>query len=431
MRVQPLSNCYCQNFSSKNNNNSQKQNFNKKTLIATSAVAIGSALILACLNKTKILQQTQNISAFCKDDLFKLCKEVNIENYRAKQTNIDKGIFRIDLHSHTNNSDGWGKTSDILNQVAEYADKVYKKTGKKFTFAITDHDNVNGIREANLLIKNNPEKFKHVNFIQGVELSFSFNSNGQIKNGELLAYFVNPDSKSMKLLVDNLRQNRLNMIDNCIKGLGVGFSRSDMNKYFLNEDGETFAYNLHYRLRNYAQIKNRINKIAIEKNEDSSKLYKKLMDGYVFGEKRVGKPYVSPEGFDEYLKRNKILTKTSMIDDNIEKHCKEFYPKILDNKIVSKTENSFEKIIDTLREDKDVVLGFAHPYFTAKQMQNYKVEFEKLLEYANGRIELSENYHQAYNPNINVTEIDEINKYLLGKNLIPIGGRDNHKSQFL
>ena len=64
-------------------------------------------------------------------------------------------------------------------------------------------------------------------------------------------------------------------------------------------------------------------------------------------------------------------------------------------------------------------------------MQNYKVEFDKLLEYANGRIELSENYHQAYNPNINVTEIDEINKYLLGKNLIPIGGRDNHKSQFL
>lgn len=412
----------------------EPKNFDKKkeaAIAGTGIAVVGGLIALANYNKPRVIKSaTNNCVNFGAEKFMELCKSSKLEHYVASTKNIQEKIFRNDLHSHSNHSDGWGKVANILNQVAEYADELHSKTGQKFTFALTDHDRVSGVREANAIIKNNPEKFKNINFVPGVELSFSFNSNGQVKTGELLAYFVDPNSKAMQTLVEDLNKNREKMIVNCIDKLGEGFSRSDMDNYFLNHDGETFAYNLHYRLRNYAQIKNRINKMAKIWNDDAGHLYKYFMDGYVFGHGRVPKPFVSPEGFNEYLKRTNVYTETQIIDENIDKICNEFFPKIVNGRVVSDTENSFEKIIDTLKDDDNVILAFAHPYFTAKQMSNYKKEFSELLNFANGKIKLSENYHQAYSSNIPKNEIEEINNFLLGKNLIPIGGRDNHAGSF-
>jgi len=87
----------------------------------------------------------------------------------------------------------------------------------------------------------------------------------------------------------------------------------------------------------------------------------------------VPKSYVAPDGFDKYLQRNGIKTDVPMIDDSINNLCEEFFPKIVDGKVVSDTENSFEKIIDILKDEENVVLGFAHPYFTAKQMTEREI----------------------------------------------------------
>lgn len=420
------------------NTDKKTKPFNKKkaTIIAASSLLLTGAMLLANYNRTKIIKKpieklTEEIIPQNKEKFLNFCKSMKMENYVANEENIKNKIFRVDLHSHSNHSDGWGNVSDILNQVATYANEVYQKTGKKFTFALTDHDRISGIREANEIINNNPDKFKNVNFIPGVELSFSFNSGGEIKTGELLAYFIDPNSTSMQILVENLNVNRLKMINNFFEKIGKEFSRREMDNYFLNYDGETFAYNLHYRLRNYAQIKNRVNKIAQKNGENASQLYKKLMDGFVFGEKRIAKPFVSPEGFDYYLQKINYKNDVPIWDKQIDAICDEFFPKIVDNKIVSDTENSFEKIIDILKNDENVVLGFAHPYFTAKQMNNFRNEFDRLLEYANGKIQLCENYHQAYCSTISQAEIKEINDYLSKKGLIPMGGRDNHNSSFL
>ena len=410
----------------------KKSNKRKIFVLCASALIAGGALLLANYNRARIAKpDVINVVKSTKDDFLKFCREAKLESYVASVENIENKIFRNDLHSHSNHSDGWGQVSDILNQVAQYADELYAKTGKKFNFALTDHDKVSGVREALDIIKNNPDKYKNVNFIPGVELSFSFNSNGQVKAGELLAYFINPESKAMKTLVEDLNKNRLDMINAFVETLGAGFNRRDLNKYFLNDDGETFAYNLHYRLRNYAQIKARVNKMVQEQRMDASVLYPTYMDEYVFGNGRVPKPFVSPEGFDAYLKKRNIQTQTPVIDEDIQKICEEFFPKIENGHVISKTENSFEKIIDTLKDDDNVVLGFAHPYFTAKQMSDFRKEFDALLKYADGKIKLSENYHQSYPANIPNSQIEEINKYLLEKGLIPIGGRDNHSSKFL
>jgi len=418
---------------------SSVQTVNKKEKdYRTRGLLIGGGVLLTCglialanYNRPNVVKKAvEDVGVVRKKNFLELCQNSKLEDYVASVENIDNKVFRMDLHSHSNHSDGRGKVVEILDQVATYADEMYAKTKKKFVFALTDHDGVSGVKEADEIIKNNPEKYKNIEFVPGVELSFAFNSNGQVKSGEMLAYFVDPDSKAMKILVEDLRQNRNNMIDKCIKNLGEGFSREDLDNYFLRKDGETFAYNLHYRLRNYAQIKNRVNKMAVERGENGSNLYKRLMDGYVFEKGRVPKSYVAPDGFDKYLQRNGIKTDVPMIDDSINNLCEEFFPKIVDGKVVSDTENSFEKIIDILKDEENVVLGFAHPYFTAKQMTDYKKEFGELLKYADGKIQLSENYHQAYRTNIPKEEIDEVNQFLLDKNLIPIGGRDNHSNCF-
>ena len=220
------------------------------------------------------------------------------------------------------------------------------------------------------------------------------------------------------------------MIEDGIKRLGEGFSKEEMENYFINSDGETFAYNLHWRLWNYAQIKNRVNKIAKEKGIDSPTLYKNLMNEYVFGKNRVPKPFVSPDGFNQYLVGKKFQTNTPIIDENISKICEGFFPKIKDGKVVSPYENSFEKIIDTLKSDDNVILAFAHPYFTYTQMNDYKKEFDYMIKYSKGKIKLCESYHQAYSNSIPENKINEVNNYLQEKGLIAIGGRDNHKGKF-
>ncbi len=407
-----------------------------------SYVAIGGAVVAGIgavfagyniLKKGKTPKTTAQIepSAIVKD-FIQLCKTATPEDYCASAQNLSNGIFTKDLHSHSTHSDGYGIVTNILNQVCDYANELFKKTGKKFTFALTDHDRVSGAKEALEIINANPEKFKNVTFVPGVELSFSFISNGEIKSGELLTYFIKPESKAMQTLVEDLNKNRNKMIDDCISNLGNDFSRHEMENYFINKDGETFAYNLHFRLRNYAQIKNRVNNMAKEQNCDSHTLYEKLMNEYVFYPGgRVGKPFVSPEGFDEYLKRNQIKTNTPIIDEKVNDICNEFFPKIVDGKIVSNTENSFEKIIDTLKDENDVVLGFAHPYFLAEQMTDFKSEFDKLLNMSKNKIKFTESYHQAYNDKLPKNVINSINEFLESRGLIPIGGRDNHRGSFL
>lgn len=368
-----------------------------------------------------------------------LCKYSTFQNYNSSNENIKSGTFRMDLHSHSNHSDGWGDVKQLLDEVAEYSDKLYAKTNRKFTFALTDHDDVTGVIEAQQYISENKEKFKHVNFVPGVELSFVFNSDGEVKSGELLAYFINPNSDEIKQLIGNVRTNRSKMIKNFINRLGDGFCVDEFRNYFINCNDETYAYNLHYRLRNYAQIKNRINSMAQEYGIDSRAMYRYLMRDYIFddtGQRKVSKSNVTPESFDRYLQESLFETNTSIIDKDIDKICHEFYPKIINGKVVSGTENSLELIMETFKGNDSVLFGFAHPYFTAKEMQDFKKGFDELLKISKGRIVFSENYHQAYPEELTQSKqtkqyISEVNSHLASKGLVPIGGRDNHSQHFL
>ena len=88
----------------------------------------------------------------------------------------------IDLHIHTVHSYGDGvditvqKLLDTLNAMAE-------KENKDVCFSITDHESILGCVEAVKILKSDPERYKHLKFIPGIELNASLKSVGLNANG--------------------------------------------------------------------------------------------------------------------------------------------------------------------------------------------------------------------------------------------------------
>ena len=111
-------------------------------------------------------------SIMTKEEILEELPKLSEQNYIATKENIENGMFQADLHSHSLHSDGKASVQTILNDAADYADKLNAKTGKKFIFALTDHDKIDGVKEALKIIAENPEKYKNVRFIPAAELSF-------------------------------------------------------------------------------------------------------------------------------------------------------------------------------------------------------------------------------------------------------------------
>ncbi len=93
---------------------------------------------------------------------------------------VNNRTFRLSMHNHTINSDGKMSVSELLDQAARYADLVAKSNKNKsavlakeapFTIAISDHDTIEGCKEAIKIIAANPKKYKNLRVVLGAELS--------------------------------------------------------------------------------------------------------------------------------------------------------------------------------------------------------------------------------------------------------------------
>ena len=129
----------------------------------------------------------------------------------------------VDLHNHTSFSYGreLGQINftplQYLEECREYADKY----GKQVSFAITDHNNTNGNLQVLKAIKENPDKYKNVNFIPGCEYTVSTDSIGHVydENGiekpivssnkiHLLAYGMNMEDPTIMYLSSLMSNER-------------------------------------------------------------------------------------------------------------------------------------------------------------------------------------------------------------------------------
>lgn len=142
---------------------------------------------------------------------------------------FDTKLHRANFHAHTTVSDGQMEVEDFLTQAAEYADEVKKEFPKEkypYILALTDHNRIEQDKIALRLIFDNPEKYKNLKVILGLEI-WGLIEGGQIPaqkndNGiHLLAWAINPYDKAFDSL--EYREYPINEVFDFIQNQKYGF----------------------------------------------------------------------------------------------------------------------------------------------------------------------------------------------------------------
>lgn len=126
---------------------------------------------------------------------------------------------KIDLHSHTNYSDGFNSPKELIDKA--------KKKGIE-VLSITDHDNLAAIEEASEYGKK-----VGVEIIPGVEIS----SDIMDREIHILGYFVEPGNFEIERYLKFFREERLKRADRIVKKLntlGISLKLDDVLKIASN-----------------------------------------------------------------------------------------------------------------------------------------------------------------------------------------------------
>ena len=129
--------------------------------------------------------------------------------------NVKMKIFGANLHIHSNHSDGALSVEEILDQAVSYANEYAKENDEKFVIGITDHNTSEGCKEAVKIIANNPEKYKNLKVVLGVEFSAKEDEiNGyKLRKPEkyhILAMSINPFETKLENFLQDLISNSNN-----------------------------------------------------------------------------------------------------------------------------------------------------------------------------------------------------------------------------
>ncbi len=355
---------------------------------------------------------------------------------------MKNGTFLADLHSHSNFSDGKISVQELMEQAANYGDTVNSINGKKFIFALSDHDGVEGVKEALKLIAENPAKYKNIKFVPASELSFiehcsegssRFNKyHSDVQMPEMLIYNINPFSKNTDEFFSTLYAKRKSQVTNMInkanaENKGYNFSVEEYTQLLDKSKGKYYLLNQHWNVHNYLQLKTRLVDIAREQKKDEKVFFEETIHA-LKAEKQT------PNGLSKYLEAKNIETTTPETYERISNLSKEFFPKSEKGRAVSDYENNFDDIANFALKEH-AYLGFAHPGFT---MQNFSEEecFKKMRSYimrSKGTLRFAEKFHQAYpfGDEIGRDELAKYYKILDRFNLFNFGGRDNHSGKFI
>lgn len=158
------------------------------------------------------------------------------ENFEELYQNILNKTFRINLHMHTIESDGRITAEELLNQAVIYAKSVKAKINDDlpaFVVSITDHDSLEGTKKALKLIAENPEKFKDIKFVTGIEFSVTFDNEKILRKPlatDLMGYCINPFDEDLNNFLQNTKNSRNEEAQKIL---------SKLNELGINENFET------------------------------------------------------------------------------------------------------------------------------------------------------------------------------------------------
>jgi len=158
------------------------------------------------------------------------------ENFEELYKNVLDKTFRINLHMHTVESDGIISVEELLNQAVIYADNVKSKISDElpaFVISITDHDSMEGSKKALKIILENPDKFKNIKFVTGIEFSVKLDNENILKKPvatDLMGYCINPFDEDLNNFLQNIKNARNNEARKIL---------SKLSELGINDDFET------------------------------------------------------------------------------------------------------------------------------------------------------------------------------------------------
>ena len=373
--------------------------------------------------------KTESLSSVAdKTEFLGTVSRLQPENFVASKENIENGVFKADLHSHSVFSDGKATVEEILDEVANYADKLEEKTGDKFLFALTDHDSAEGVKKALGIISEKPDKFKNVKFVTGAEVSYLIKSDkgNQLEPAELLVYGFNPFSKNVDKFFKNTSSRRADARTKYIEDLSelfpdTKFSKEEFNDVFLGENhSHNPIMNSYWETYHYGQVKKVLSDTAKAKGENPEEYFAQTMAE-------------APEKLNLYEFKKKGLVE-GWISDNpqINKLNENYKPYIDPNgNIVKRGENTLEDISEAFKDEPDCVMGFAHPYYLSQRTSDIEGVVNEAKNTLKDKLILTESYHQAYSSEINKSEINNVTNFAERVTSQKVGGRDNHSSKWL
>lgn len=195
-------------------------------------------------------------------------KNYKIQDFDINNENVEEGnvLYCADLDSASTFSVGKTDIYTLLEQVAKTADRYYKKTGKKFTFALTDRDTVEGVQQAVRIVAAEPEKFQNLNFIPAMKMTFthkvpSKKTYQRYENSEMLIYGINPFSPKLVKSVKKRLEEREKMTIAFIQAVNklypqFGYTvREFAEQNRINYQKDFGVSNLYWRVREYIETK--------------------------------------------------------------------------------------------------------------------------------------------------------------------------------
>ncbi len=236
--------------------NSQTKNQEKKKFsdyltpknIAFGAVVVTAAVLCAYgiiknVQKGKIKEAKEllpvkpnqcDIIIDSKDKFKKILEPLTHDDYDSSK------IFRANFHIHSKLSDGQLEPLEILRQANEYAQKL--PANEKFSFSLTDHDSIKGVKEIYSEICKNPEKYKKLNFVPGIELSTTYKNFDIARNPvelDFLIYGFDVENPVLQSVIEQRKNYLLTKTQNLFNDINsqyktAGLSLEDMMKQSSN-----------------------------------------------------------------------------------------------------------------------------------------------------------------------------------------------------
>ena len=386
--------------------------------------------------------------------------------------NIENLIFGANFHIHTQNSDGALTVEKLLNDSAKYADKYFEKNKKPFFIAITDHDSVQGCIEAVNIIKSDPEKYKNLKLVLGIENTTKIkNSPFLYQDGEahVLSYCINPFSDDIQnFLIKRVQANKQNVV-NVLNNANEKFN-GIINQYDFKYDIDDMSHiapmikgsvkNASYYIKDYLQFK-LIYSFAVSRN-------KQLLD--ILKEKGININNIDYSTFIKYIPKNLDYSQGQKYFDYYLTALREYFEKQLScdkaeiNRLIPQipsslksvlqemenltlTPNSplyapnnefplFEDCISALAKFKDGAISMAHPgvlfpYKALKSNEDTVKLYEKLYEIFNlkGKPKklFSEDFYGSYYNN-NESLYKKLHEISEKYSLLKTGGLDTHST---